>query len=205
MQNIVIIDYGMGNIHSVKKQFERLNVQVIVSAKAEEIINADKIILPGVGHFGKAIEHLTQLNLIEVLNEAVLVQKKPILGICLGMQLMAQSSEEGNINGLGWIDATIEKFKVYDTLNFKVPHIGWNSAKPSNQSPLFAGIEENDLFYFVHTFHAKMDKKEQTLTTTNYCYEFASSFGKENIFGVQFHPEKSHDAGMKLLKNFIEI
>lgn len=205
MQKIAIIDYGMGNINSVKKQFEKLGATVIVTSDDQVILTADKVLLPGFGHFGKAMDNLKDLNLIDTLNEFVLMQKKPIMGICLGMQIMAKHSEEGNTKGFGWIDAKIEKFRVNDTLTFKVPHVGWNTANITKNSNLFSSIKDDDLFYFVHSYHAVMEAKEQALTTTNYSYNFTSSFEKSNIFGVQFHPEKSHNAGTQLLKNFIQL
>lgn len=202
---IVIIDYGMGNLHSVKKKLMRLNVNVIISSNPKDIGSADKIILPGVGHFGKAMESLNALHLIDVLNEQVLIKKKPILGICLGMQLMANKSEEGNVQGLGWFDADVVKFKIEDTLKYKVPHTGWNQIEIVKESALMKNVPNMSEFYFVHSYHFETKNDNDILNETEYEDRFVSAIEKENIFGVQFHPEKSHDVGELLLKNFINL
>jgi imidazole glycerol-phosphate synthase subunit HisH len=203
--HIVIVDYGMGNLLSVKRKLERLKHSVSVSSNKEEITAADKLILPGVGHFGKAMENLKKLELIDVLNDFVHVQKKPILGICLGMQLMAKHSEEGNVAGLGWFDADVVRFQVNDTLKHKIPHIGWNDIIPLKESKLIEGIKENSSFYFVHSYHFHLNNPTDGLTSTNYEYDFVSAIERENIFGVQFHPEKSHDIGNVMLENFAKM
>lgn len=203
--SVTIVDYGMGNIHSVRKQLLRLGVETLVSSSPSEILNSKKLILPGVGHFGKAMDNLYSLGLVEVLNESVLHKHTPILGICLGMQLMAEHSEEGDVGGLGWFSGTVVKFNVADRLRFKVPHMGWNQIEQKKKSVLLEGITENAEFYFVHSFHFVSKKATDTLTETTYTYKFSSAIERENIFGVQFHPEKSHDEGMQLLRNFIGI
>jgi glutamine amidotransferase len=200
---IVIVDYGMGNIHSVARKIKLLGFEYCVSARVEDVLSADRIILPGVGHFGKAMQNLKELNLIESLNEAVLIKKTPILGICLGMQLMARSSEEGNSVGLGWVDAEVVPFTVSDTFKFKVPHTGWNSIQKQKESSTNNGLSDEEYFYFVHSFHFLCTEKLDILHITSYDYEFTSAVEKENILGVQYHPEKSHEAGLTLLKNFI--
>lgn len=202
---IVIVDYGMGNLNSIKKAMDRLKVDSVISSNSADIFDSDKIILPGVGHFAEAMSNLEKLNLIEALNEAVLIKKKPILGICLGMQLFGEFSEEGNSKGLNWIDGEIVKFSVSDRLKFKVPHIGWNRVSIKKQSRLMRDISELSEFYFVHSYHFKLKKESDLLNETNFDYDFASAVERENIFGVQYHPEKSHDAGMRLLKNFTEL
>ena len=202
---IVIADYGMGNLNSVKRKLDKLFAQNIISSDHKDFLQADKIILPGVGHFQMAMENLKNRNLIHALNETVLVKKKPILGICLGMQLMAKQSEEGNSTGLGWFDANIVKFKVLDSLKFKVPHMGWNQINISKPSSLFINVDDHSEFYFVHTYHWKSNNQNDVLNETDYDYTFTSAVEKENIFGVQYHPEKSHDAGEQLLKNFIDL
>ncbi|TXB67273.1 imidazole glycerol phosphate synthase subunit HisH [Vicingus serpentipes] len=202
---IVIIDYKMGNLLSVKKKINQLSSNVIVSSDITVIKSADKIILPGVGHFGKAMENLKKLNLINILNNLVIEEKKPVLGICLGMQIMTKKSEEGNVQGLDWIDAEVIKFKVNDTLKFKVPHTGWNQIISNKDSRLMVGIPDGSEFYFVHSYHVKTNNTNITLNTTVYEHEFISAFQQENIFGVQYHPEKSHDVGVQLLKNFIAL
>jgi glutamine amidotransferase len=200
---IVIVDYGMGNIHSVARKMKLLGLNYCISSKAEDILNADRIILPGVGHFGKAMNNLNELQLIDPLNEAVLVKKIPILGICLGMQLMARSSEEGESAGLGWFDAVVVPFSVSDTFKYKVPHTGWNTAIKQKESAINLNLSDEESFYFVHSFHFVCAEKLNVLHTTIYDYEFTSAVKKENILGVQYHPEKSHDAGLTLLRNFI--
>jgi glutamine amidotransferase len=202
---IVIVDYGMGNLHSIKKKLIRLKANVIVSSDPIDIINSNKIILPGVGHFGKAMESLHKLNLIKILNEEVLIKKKPILGICLGMQLMAKQSEEGNVDGLGWFDANVVKFEVKDTLKHKIPHTGWNQIMISKNSALMKNIPDLSEFYFVHSYHFETNNSNDILNETDFEYRFVSAIEKENIYGVQYHPEKSHDVGEALLKNFILV
>jgi glutamine amidotransferase len=193
----------MGNILSIVNKIKRIGHEAIVTNEINLIKKADKIILPGVGHFQKAIENLNRLQLLDVLNETVLFRKTPILGICLGMQLLARHSEEGNVNGLNWLNAEVVKFKINDQLKYKVPHIGWNNVMVKKESSLFTGLSEDSMFYFVHSYHMVCNDEKDVLTQTEYEYAFTSSVHKDNIFGTQFHPEKSHDAGEVLLRNFI--
>jgi len=205
MTRILILDYGMGNIFSVQKKIKALGLTPIISNSEEDILNADKIIFPGVGHFSNAMENLKKLNVIQSLNEKVLEQKTPVLGICLGMQLMAKTSEEGNLNGLGWFDATVKKFNIQDKLNFKVPQMGWNTILINKKSDLMIGIPDQSELYFIHSFYIECSVEKDILNKTVYESEFVSAIQKDNIFGVQYHPEKSHEIGEKMLKNFIEI
>lgn len=202
---VVIVNYGMGNLNSVKRMMDRLRVDSVISSAPKDIAESDKIILPGVGHFGKAMFNLKELNLLDTLNEAVLVKRKPILGICLGMQLLAKRSEEGGGEGLGWFEAEVVKFDVSDKLKYKIPHMGWNQVLIKKSSPLMKNVAEMSEFYFVHSYHVKIENDADTLNETEFDYVFPSAIEKENIFGVQYHPEKSHDAGAQLLKNFIEL
>ena len=204
---IHIVDYGMGNIFSVQKKLLQENINVTISSEPKDIFEADKIILIGVGHFNKAMDNLIDLNLIEPLNDFALIQKKPVLGICLGMQLMAKSSEEGNNRnrGLGWVDASVKKFQTDDFKKFKIPHMGWNNINSLKNSALMKNISSQDDFYFVHSFFMEPNDPDLVLNETIYIDKFCSGIEKENIFGVQYHPEKSHDAGQTLLKNFIAI
>jgi len=203
---IVIIDYGMGNLRSVQKGFERLHIKAITSSNIDDINRADKIILPGVGHFARGMQHLKDLNLIDLLNEKVLVKKTPVLGICLGMQLLTNFSEEGNCEGLGWINAETLAFNLPDNnKSLKIPHMGWNNIRINEDNLLFKNSDSSLPFYFVHSFYVKCNDESELTAKTIYGSEFASVVNKENIFGTQFHPEKSHKQGINLLKNFAEL
>ena len=204
-QTFAIVDYRMGNLNSVKKKLDRLKTSASITSTPRDIIEADKIILVGVGHFAKAMKNIKELALLDALNEVVIIKKKPVLGICLGMQLMAQDSEEGNTKGLGWLDANVRKMQVDDTLKFKIPHTGWNKIIQSKKSHLMKGIPESSEFYFVHSYYLKPNETSNTLNETEYSFKFTSAIEKDNIFGVQYHPEKSHDVGEILLKNFISL
>lgn len=199
---LVIIDYGMGNVRSVAKAFEILGVNVLISNNADDIKKAERIIMPGVGAFSDGIERLKKLNLINALKDEILIKKKPFLGICLGMQLIAKQSEEFGIHkGLGWVDAEIKEFKFNDK-RLKVPHVGWNNINIKKEGDLFNGIKDGTEYYFVHSYF--MSCKEDIVTATcNYGIEFVSAIQKDNIFATQFHPEKSQTVGLKLLENFI--
>jgi glutamine amidotransferase len=201
---ITIVDYKMGNIGSVQNMIQKLGYSSVVSSDPLVISSASKLILPGVGHFSTAINNLKNLDLIDVLNEKVLKQKTPILGICLGMQLMTKYSKEGESAGLGWIDACVRKFDSIKCPNIRIPHMGWNEVEIKKDSLLVNSIESPSRFYFVHSYYVECDKQDDILYQTNYGSEFVSAFSKENIYGVQFHPEKSHDFGLSLFKNFIE-
>ncbi|MFC1733063.1 imidazole glycerol phosphate synthase subunit HisH [candidate division KSB1 bacterium] len=206
MQNeIVIIDYGMGNLRSVQKKFHRNGIQAIITSELDLILGATKLVLPGVGHFANGVKKLKELRIWDILNEKVLKQKTPIMGICLGMQLMANHSEEGNVQGLGWFDANIIKFRISNTFYYKIPHIGWNNILQLKEHPLLKNISQESIFYFVHSYHIECKNKNDILSKTNYEYEFVSSIQNENIIGFQFHPEKSHDQGEQIIKNFIQL
>ena len=203
--NIVIVNYGMGNLGSIQNMIRKIGYTSTISSQESEIASADKLILPGVGHFDRGMEQLESLKLIEVLNQKVIAEKTPILGICLGMQLMCSGSEEGVKAGLQWMDIDFVKFKIAQAIfPIKIPHMSWNFVKPAKPSGLIEGLPENPRFYFVHAYHAVARDVSDTLLTTTYGYEFLSAFEKDNIVGVQFHPEKSHKFGFQLLKNFIE-
>lgn len=204
-KTLAIVDYGMGNLHSVKKKLDRLKTTSSITSNPRDIIKADKIILVGVGHFAKAMKNIKELDLLDALSEVAIIKKKPVLGICLGMQLMAKDSEEGNTEGLGWLDANVRKMQVDDTLKFKIPHTGWNKITQSKKSHLMKGIPESSEFYFVHSYYLRSNETSNILNETEYCFKFTSAIEKDNIFGVQYHPEKSHDVGEVLLKNFISL
>lgn len=205
MQRVVVVDYGMGNLFSVIKKLKRIGADAVVSDSLTALETADKILLPGVGHFGKAMENLAQRGLIDVLNKKVLVDKTPVLGICLGMQLMCTESEEGNYKGLNWVDASVKRFRVNDSLRFKVPHTGWNQVSVEKESPIMEGITAGEEFYFVHSYHVICNNRNNILNTTHFEETFTSAFQHENIFGVQYHPEKSYEAGETLMRNFIGL
>lgn len=199
---VVIVDYGMGNIRSISKVLQGVGVATVVSADPDSIVKARKLILPGVGHFGQAMRNLRQRGLVNALNEAVIQREVPILGICLGMQLMARYSSEGDEAGLGWFDGAVVRLNVPDTSRYKVPHIGWNEVAVVKPSALTTAIDAAAEFYFLHSFCYETTSPEEVLMTTSYGNTFASAIEKRAMYGVQFHPEKSHDVGALLLKNF---
>ena len=201
---IVIVDYGMGNLRSIYKALNRLDIEAKISANVHDIEAAGKLILPGVGHFGRGMQNLRERGMIDPLTRKVLKEKTPILGICLGMQLFCKSSEEGASEGLGWLNAETVRFDVQDKRQYKIPHIGWNSLAFRKEQPLFSGLQNRDLFYFVHSYHLVCHEDENVLSSTTYDYPFVSAVQKDNIVGTQFHPEKSRRIGLRILKNFSE-
>lgn len=202
---LTIIDYGMGNLFSIQKAFKRINIESIVTSQLDVISRSSKLVLPGVGHFENGMKNIKKTGMLGLLNKKVLEDKTPILGICLGMQLMTKFSEEGDVEGIGWIDAKTCKFNYNQNKKLKIPHMGWNSVLQKKKSKLFYDISEESLFYFVHSYYVNCERKEDVLATTNYMLEFDSSFEKDNIFATQFHPEKSHQSGLKLLQNFANL
>lgn len=203
---IAIIDYGCGNLGSIQNMLKKLGAESIITSDAKQIIIANKLILPGVGAFDTGIKNLHEKGIWDILNEKVLEQKIPILGICLGMQLMTKNSEEGKFNGLGWIDAFTLRFNFKNDYDKKkIPNMGWNFIEIKKPSKLFEDMYENPKFYFVHSYHVTCNKHQDVLATANYSYTFDCAFEHKNIYGVQFHPEKSHKYGMKLLQNFINL
>ncbi len=203
---IAIIDYNMGNFASVQNMIKKNGGESIVTDSHDQILKADKLILPGVGHFARGMEKLRQKGLIELLNHKVLNEKTPILGICLGMQLLTNHSEEGDEEGLKWIDANIIRFKFPNEYReYKIPNMGWHHVMPKKQHALFNGYREVPKFYFVHSFYCKCASSENELATAHYGFEYCCAVEKENVYGTQFHPEKSHKYGMQLIHNFIKI
>lgn len=196
----------MGNIKSLENALDFLGCKSCVTNKAEIILSADKIILPGVGAFDLAMKNLQKLNLIETLNQAVFEENIPILGICLGMQILADTGEEnGPTDGLGWINGSVRHFSFSDS-KLRIPHVGFNSIRFENKSPnLFNGLANGADFYFVHSYHMICERDSDVSSWTNYGEKFVSSVQKGNIFGVQFHPEKSQSNGLTILKNFISF
>lgn len=199
---IVVVDYGMGNIGSVLNMLQRLGVEAAYSGCETTIQAADALILPGVGTFDHAMQRLNDLGLIPVLQRKVMNQQVPVLGICLGMQLFAKSSEEGTLSGLGWLDMHVKRFTFDSVANLRVPHMGWNHVQPTRSHILFEGLEL-PRYYFVHSYHIPLCSHPYQLATTQYGTTFISAVAQGNILGVQFHPEKSHRFGLSLLKNFV--
>jgi glutamine amidotransferase len=202
---IAIVDYNMGNLASVKNAFAKLGKETVVESNPEKFSEYDKLILPGVGAFGDAMEHLKERNMVKAIQEFA-ASGKPMLGICLGMQLLFESSEElGDHEGLGLIKGHVKSFdesKFSEPL--KVPHMGWNRMF-TREHPLFKGLDENHYLYFVHTFHVTCDDTSDIIGETEYGYKFASAVAHNNIMGIQPHPEKSHENGLKILENFINL
>ena len=200
---ITIVDYGVGNLISIKNMLKKGGIESKISSEKEDVLNADKLILPGVGSFDYGMKQLRMAGLADILNERVLNKKVPILGLCLGVQLLTGSSEEGNEKGLGWIKGKTVAFdKSKLSSSEKIPHMGWAEVKDFQQSKLFTGMYEEPRFYFVHSFHLQLENEADKLASSRYGYDFTAGIEHDNILGVQFHPEKSHKFGMKLLENF---
>ncbi|WP_426717385.1 imidazole glycerol phosphate synthase subunit HisH [Campylobacter coli] len=200
---IALIDYKAGNLNSVAKAFEKIGAKNFITQDPKDLQKADKLLLPGVGSFKEAMKNLKELGFIEALKEQVLVQKKPILGICLGMQLFLERGYEGGVcEGLGFIEGEVVKFE--EDLNLKIPHMGWNELEILKQVPLYQGIDNKSDFYFVHSFYVKC-KDEFVSAKAQYRHKFVASLQKDHIFATQFHPEKSQNLGLKLLENFARL
>jgi imidazole glycerol-phosphate synthase subunit HisH len=203
---VTIVDYGVGNLKSIANMLGRIGVPSRLVARPDELSHATKILLPGVGAFDAGMAALHERDLVDALNERAIVAKVPVLGICLGMQLLAESSEEGERPGLGWIPGRSRKFSFPDSSpTLRVPHMGWNVVTPTRESSLFSAVPLPRRFYFVHSYHLVPAREEDVLATTSYGIDFTSAVARENILGVQFHPEKSHKYGMAVLRAFAEI
>lgn len=202
---ITIVNYGMGNLGSVQNMFKRIGVSTEITGDVNKIEKAQKLLLPGVGAFGAAMQKIEESGLKNILDKRVLEDKIPVLGICLGMQLLTRSSEEASVVGLGWIEGQTLKFNFPADSSLKVPHMGWNLVHHLKVSKLTENFSEEPRFYFVHSYYVKADNLEDVLTTTHHGIDFHSIIQHENIYGAQFHPEKSHKFGMRLLENFARI
>jgi glutamine amidotransferase len=205
MNRVSIIDYGMGNIGSLVNMIRRTGGEAILVDDAQGVRGAEKLLLPGVGHFGNAMRLLADKGLVEPLRDRVLRDRVPILCICLGAQLVTESSEEGGALGLGWIRGRTVAFAREIMPGLRVPHMGWNDVLVKRESPLFCDMHEDPCFYFVHSYHIVCDDPADVLCTTHYGYEFVSGIQRGNIFATQFHPEKSHKFGLKLITNYVHM
>ncbi|WP_310342561.1 imidazole glycerol phosphate synthase subunit HisH [Pelomonas aquatica] len=201
---ISVIDYEAANIGSVLRMLEKAGGKPVRASTPAEISAARRIILPGVGAFDHGMSQLHKRGLVDALNDAALVRRIPVMGICLGMQLMCRGSEEGGLPGLGWMDASVEKFQFDAEDRLPVPHMGWNTVRLCKDNPLLPTIEDRTRFYFVHSYKVRCDREDDVIAKTHYGVDFDSVFSRGNLFGAQFHPEKSHRYGMQLLFNFLK-
>ena len=202
---IAIIDYGMGNLGSIRNMFKKIGADSRITADPAVIQQADKLVIPGVGSFDAGMRSLAYSGLIGLLRERILESKVPVLGICLGMQLMTKRSEEGGLPGLGWVEAETVRFTPPAGSALRVPHMGWNTVTPVKCSPLLKGAEAEERFYFVHSYFVKCLNQADVLLTAEHGHPFDAAFCCGNLAGVQFHPEKSHNFGMRFLRNFVEV
>lgn len=202
---ITVIDYGVGNIGALLNMFDYLGIDAQASGDGRALAMADKLVLPGVGAFDKALSTLRTRRLVEPLNEAVLERRRPVLGVCLGMQLLARGSEEGAEPGLGWVAADVRRIVIGEGSTLKVPHIGWGEIAPQRRSDLFDPREPVERFYFDHGYHVCCDRPDDVTAVVDYGGELCCAVGAGNVYGVQFHPEKSHRFGMRLLRAFAQL
>lgn len=201
---IGIVDYDAGNVASIANMIARVGGKAIITRDHSVLRSADKIVLPGVGAFDTAITNLRSFGLSELLNELALVEKKPILGICLGAQIIGKGSEEGNQPGFGWLDFELVRFRSPEGVKLRVPHMGWNTVVPVRDADIFCNVPQPMRFYFVHSYYMKPRDASITLANTYYGHEFTSVAGRGNVLAMQFHPEKSHKYGMAVYRNFVE-
>ena len=203
---ITLVDYGLGNLKAFENIYKRLNVPISIASNAAELRSATKLILPGVGAFDWAMVKLNESGMRETLDTLVCEEAVPILGVCVGMQMLANRSEEGELDGLGWLDADVVKFKeVEDSVGVSLPQMGWNAVSVQRESPLFASLSEDAEFYFLHSYYFSPKNRNDVLSLSHYGNDFVSAVNSRNIYGTQFHPEKSHSWGVQLLKNFAEL
>lgn len=200
---ITVIDYGVGNMGSIRNMFKRLDIEVQITSDLDLIGKARKILLPGVGAFDNGMAHLNRGDLRAVLDRKAMQEKIPVLGICLGMQLMTRSSDEGGLPGLGWVAG--KTTRIPPAPGLKVPHMGWNEVRPTQPDPLTGNLPDEPRFYFVHSYCVQVDNPSHSILKATHGIEFDAAFHADNLFGAQFHPEKSHRFGMKLLQNFADL
>lgn len=205
LNKVTIIDYDICNVQSVANMLRKVGADSQIASNPSDVVSATKLIIPGIGSFDKGINNLGKKGLLSVLNKKVVEERIPVLGICLGMQLFSNMSEEGNLHGLGWIEGEVKRFDVFSmNEKLKIPHMGWNYIHQVKDHFLFKDVPQPMRFYFVHSYHYLCSSQENVLATARYGYEFTCAIVKDNIMGVQFHPEKSHKHGMQLLRNFVE-
>lgn len=202
---IKIVDYGLGNILAFHNMYKRLNIDAAIARTADELRDASKVILPGVGAFDHAMELLDRSGMRQTLDELILGRRMPVLGICVGMQMLARSSEEGQAPGLGWIEGRVKGFRSLRQPDLVLPHMGWNDVSPVSNTRLFDELRSDARFYFLHSFYFECDRQENVAAVSRYGIDFSCAVEAGNIHGVQFHPEKSHHFGTQLLKNFAEL
>ncbi len=203
---ITIIDYGVGNIFAFQNVYKRLNIPTKIARTVKDLESVERLVLPGVGSFDYAMTQLNNSGMRERLDQLVIGEKKPVIGICVGMQMMANGSDEGEMDGLRWINADVRKFDERSIKHItKLPHMGWNDVKPRDGHPLFKGLENDAIFYFLHSFYFSCNQKEDSIAESDYGVKFTSAVNHKNIYGIQFHPEKSHLYGETLLHNFAKI
>lgn len=203
---ISIIDYGVGNISAFQNVYKRLDIPCRIARSVDDLQEVERLILPGVGHFDYAMNQLNRSGMRERIDHLVLIEKKPVIGICVGMQMMAERSQEGKETGLGWINAEVKKFdesKIQQVT--RLPHMGWNDVVPCPEHPLFIGLEKEAIFYFLHSFYFEVFNSGDSIATSHYGIDFTCAVNHQNIYGIQFHPEKSHSYGERLLKNFATL
>ena len=203
---ITLIDYGVGNIYAFQNVYKRLDIPTKIAKSSQDLIDAEKLILPGVGSFDYAMTQLNASGMREKLDELVLERQVPVIGICVGMQMMGNRSDEGKLEGLKWIDSEILKFdESLIQQRTKLPHMGWNDVTPVKNHPLFIGLEDEAIFYFLHSFYFKCNNVLESIASSDYGISFSSAVQRDNIYGIQFHPEKSHQYGERLLHNFAKL
>ncbi len=201
---IKIIDYGVGNIKAFVNLYKRLGIEIEIASNYRSLTNASKLILPGVGHFDYAMNKFNESGMIETVNNLVTKKKVPVLGICVGMQIMAMSSDEGTKKGLGWIDADVKKIDIKNN-NFRLPHMGWNNIIINKNDDILKNLDNNSTFYFLHSYYFNCTNENNVVAFSNYGSNFPSIVRQENIIGIQCHPEKSHEFGEQILKNFFDL
>jgi glutamine amidotransferase len=200
---IAIIDYGLGNVRAFANVYKKLNIPAIIVKQAEDLLNASKVILPGVGAFDHAMQRLEKSGMRQLLDEIVLHRHVPVLGVCVGMQMLAHSSEEGRMPGLGWIDGEVKRLRPSSkSASMRVPHMGWNDVRPKKSNGLLSKLDSNARFYFLHSYYFECHRNEDIIAVTDYGGDFTCVVNNGNVYGVQFHPEKSHRWGIQLLENY---